>query len=168
MGPAGSGKSTVAADVAGKRGEKVALFLFDEHLGTMLARSKGVTIDPSTPLAEGLLTIQAIDPMEPSPGKFTHLVRTSVARSATLMVIDSLTGDTINYMADKVVHLRYYGHRGGDRRALSVFKRRAGPHERTKHAIEFSAEAMTIGPPMQKLSSVLKGAPVLASKQEHH
>jgi len=95
MGPAGSGKSTVAAqfaDAAGKRGEKVAMFLFDEHLGTMLARSEGVGMDLAAHLSAGSLTVQAIDPMELSPGKFTHLVRTSVEQGATVIVIDSLTG----------------------------------------------------------------------------
>lgn len=217
MGPAGSGKSTLAAqfaDAAGKRGEKVAVFSFDEHLGTMLARSEGVGMNLSTPLADGSLTIQAIDPMELSPGKFTHLVRMSVERGATMIVIDSLTGymtamgdqgqltlqirnllsflaesnvatvlisvqhgllgaanaqaENVSYIADNVVHLRYYEHRGEVRRALSVFKRRAGRHERTIRDIGFSAAGMSIGPPVRSFSSVLEGAPALEAEQEHN
>ena len=210
MGPAGSGKSTLAtqfADAAAKRGEKVAMYLFDEHLGTLFARSQGLGMDLSAPLSEGLLTIQTIDPMELSPGKFAHLVRRSVERGATMIVIDSLTGymtsmgdqgqltlqirnllsylaksnvatlmvsvqhglldavdaqgENISYIADNVVLLRYYEHRADVRRALSVFKRRAGPHERTIRDIEFSSAGIRVGPPLAQFRGVLRGEPVL-------
>ncbi|MDP2228009.1 MAG: ATPase domain-containing protein, partial [Moraxellaceae bacterium] len=216
MGPAGSGKSTLATQfgvAAAQRGEKVAMYLFDEHLGTMFARSQGVGMDISTPLADGLLTIQAIDPMELSPGKFAHLVQTSVEQGATMIVIDSLTGymtsmgdeghltlqvrnllsylaerdvatvlisvqhgllsaadaqgENISYIADNVVLLRYYEHRGDVRRALSVFKRRAGPHERTIRDIDFSADGISVGPPLTQFRGVLRGEPVLESGQDY-
>ena len=215
MGPAGSGKSTLAtqfAVAAGKRGEKVAMFLFDEHLGTLFARSQGVGMDLETQLSAGLLTAQPIDPMELSPGKFAHLVQTSVEQGATMVVIDSLTGymtsmgdqghltlqirnllsylaeknvatvlisvqhgllgvvdaqgENISYIADNVVLLRYYEHRGDVRRALSVFKRRAGPHERTIRDIEFSPTGMIVGPPLTQFRGVLSGEPVLDSGQD--
>src|SRR6056297_2348814 len=60
MGPAGSGKSTMAAqfaDAAGKRGEKVAMYLFDEHLDTVMARSDGIGLDTAAQLSGGSLTI---------------------------------------------------------------------------------------------------------------
>jgi len=66
-----------------------------------------------------------------------------------------------------VVHLRYYEHRGEVRRALSVFKRRAGRHERTIRDIEFAAGGMCIGPPVRNFRSVLESAPVLEAEQEH-
>jgi len=215
MGPAGSGKSTLATQfvfAAGNRGEKAAMYLFDEHLGTMLARCHGLGIDLSAPLSEGSLTIQAIDPMELSPGKFAHLVQKSVERGATMIVIDSLTGymtsmgdqghltlqirnmlsylaernvatllvsvqhgllgaadaqgENISYIADNVVLLRYYEHRGDVRRALSVFKRRAGPHERTIRDINFSPAGIGVGPPLSQFRGVLRGEPVLEAGQE--
>lgn len=216
MGPAGSGKSTMAtqfAVMAEKRGEKIAMFLFDEHLGTMLARSQGMGMDLSAPLSRGSLTIQAIDPMELTPGKFAHLVRASVEQGASMIVIDSLTGymtsmgdqghltlqirnllsylaekdvatllisvqhgllgaadaqgENISYIADNVVLLRYYEHRGDVRRALSVFKRRAGPHERTIRDIEFSSAGIAVGPPLKQFRGVLSGEPVLESRQDN-
>ena len=215
MGPAGSGTSTLATQfvfAAGNRGEKAAMYLFDEHLGTMLARCHGLGIDLSAPLSEGSLTIQAIDPMELSPGKFAHLVQKSVERGATMIVIDSLTGymtsmgdqghltlqirnmlsylaernvatllvsvqhgllgaadaqgENISYIADNVVLLRYYEHRGDVRRALSVFKRRAGPHERTIRDINFSPAGIGVGPPLSQFRGVLRGEPVLEAGQE--
>ncbi len=215
MGPAGSGKSTLAAqfaDAANKRGERVAMYLFDEHLGTVLARSRGVGLDTAAHLSGGLLMIQAIDPMELSPGKFAHLVRMSVEQGATMVVIDSLTGymtsmgdsvsltlqirnllsylaeknvatllisvqhglftsadapgANISYIADNVVLFRYYEHRGDVRRALSVFKRRAGQHERTIRDIEFSPAGINVGPPLTRLRGVLGGTPEFDSTPE--
>lgn len=208
MGPAGSGKSTMAAqfaDAAGKRGEKVAMYLFDEHLDTVMARSNGIGLDTAAQLSGGSLTIQAIDPMEMSPGKFAHLVRTSVDEGATMVVIDSLTGyvtsmgdfvsltlqirnllsylaeknvaallisvqhglfgatdalgGNISYIADNVVLFRYFEHKGDVRRALSVFKRRAGKHERTIREIDFSPAGINIGPPLTEFRGVLRGTP---------
>lgn len=216
MGPAGSGKSTLATQfalAAAKRGEKVAMFLFDEHLGTLFARSEGVGMDLGAPMSEGLLTIQPIDPMELSPGKFAHLVQESVEEGATMVVIDSLTGymtsmgdqghltlqirnllsylaernvatvlisvqhgllgvadaqgENISYIADNVVLMRYYEHRGDVRRALSVFKRRAGPHERTIRDISFSPTGISVGPPLTQFRGVLRGEPVLESGQDN-
>ena len=196
---------------AGMRGEKVAMFLFDEHLGTLFARSKGIGMDLTASVSEGLLTVQAIDPMELSPGKFAHLVQSSVGQGASMIVIDSLTGymtsmgdqghltlqirnllsflaernvatvlvsvqhgllgaadaqgENLSYIADNVVLLRYYEHRGDVRRALSVFKRRAGPHERTIRDIEFSRSGIGVGPPLTQFRGVLSGEPVLESGQ---
>ena len=208
MGPAGSGKSTLAAqfaDAAGKRGEKVAMYLFDEHLETVMARSAGIGLDTAAQLSGGSLTIQAIDPMEMVPGKFAHLVRKSVEQGATMVVIDSLTGyvtsmgdfvsltlqirnllsylaernvatllisvqhglfgatdalgGNISYIADNVILFRYFEHQGDVRRALSVFKRRAGRHERTIREIDFSPAGINIGPPLTEFRGVLRGTP---------
>lgn len=214
LGPAGSGKSTLAtqfAVAAGERGEKVAMFLFDEHLSTLYARSEGVGMNLEKPLSEGLLSVQAIDPMELSPGKFAHLVQRAVEAGATLILIDSLTGymtsmgdqgqltlqirnllsylagqnvatvlvsvqhgllgaadapgENLSYIADNVLVLRYFEHRGMVRRALSVFKRRAGPHERTIREIDFSRDGISVGPPLAQLRGVLSGEPVLDARQ---
>ena len=48
IGPAGTGKSLIAmtmAVAAVKRGERAALFIFDEELGLLFTRSKGMGID---------------------------------------------------------------------------------------------------------------------------
>jgi circadian clock protein KaiC len=61
LGPAGTGKSTVAtqfATAATARGERVAMFLFDENLGTFRSRSRklGLAVDQS--LAQGSISVQ--------------------------------------------------------------------------------------------------------------
>ena len=71
MGPAGSGKSSLAVQyalAAARRGERAALFTFDESLGTLLARSAGLGMDLRDYLAQGWITVQQVDPAELSPG----------------------------------------------------------------------------------------------------
>jgi circadian clock protein KaiC len=96
IGPAGSGKSTVAvqyAVAAAERGEKAVIFAFDESSGTLEARAKGLGIRVPEMLAGGLLTLRQIDPAEMSPGEFAFRVQQAVDQDmARVVVIDSLNG----------------------------------------------------------------------------
>jgi circadian clock protein KaiC len=95
MGPPGSGKSTIAiqyAAAANQRGDHAAAFLFDETKAAMLARSAGIGTHIKEGLGGGELAIQQIDPAAISPGEFADMVRSSVARGARVVVIDSLNG----------------------------------------------------------------------------
>ena len=96
LGPAGTGKSLLVlqyAVAAMRRGEKVSMFIFDEELGTLLRRSKGVGVDLEAFIKDGLLSISQVDAAEMSPGQFSHRVRQSVEeRGAGIVVIDSLNG----------------------------------------------------------------------------
>lgn len=95
-GPAGAGKTTLAlqyVDAACKRGERAAIFEFDERVGTMLARSRAMNIDLQAHIDADLLCVQQIDPAEMPPGEFAWLIRNEVERkNARLIVIDSLDG----------------------------------------------------------------------------
>lgn len=96
IGPAGSGKSTIAmqyAMAAARREELVAYYAFDENLGTMITRAKGIGFDIDTHLESGKLQLRQIDPAELSPGEFTHQVCRAVeSDNARMVVIDSLNG----------------------------------------------------------------------------
>jgi circadian clock protein KaiC len=96
LGPAGSGKSLVAAQVAAAaagRGESVAMFLFDEGIGTFMRGTAGIGIDLRPHIDAGRVTIHAINPAELSPGRFVHVVRDAVEqRDARVVLIDSLNG----------------------------------------------------------------------------
>lgn len=95
MGPAGSGKSSLAVQfvwAALQRGERAAIYLFDEHLPTLLKRSAGMGNDVGPAAAEGRLELRQVNPLELSPGKFSQIVRTAVDGGAGLVVIDSLSG----------------------------------------------------------------------------
>lgn len=96
LGPAGTGKSLFAinfAVAAIARGEKAALFIFDEELGLLFDRMKKLDIDLEALQAEGHLFIEQIDAAELSPGEFAARVRRSVTeQNIQTVVIDSLNG----------------------------------------------------------------------------
>lgn len=96
MGPAGSGKSTVAvqyAVAAAMRGEKAVIFAFDETIQTLAARAAGLGIPVSAMLKSGRLTVRQIDPAEMSPGEFAFRVQQAAeVEEARVVVIDSLNG----------------------------------------------------------------------------
>lgn len=96
VGAAGVGKSSLAlgyAVAACERGEQVAFFVFDENIGTLLARGRALGLDIEPWIDQGLLHLQQVDPAELSPGEFTAAVRHSVeAQGSQLVIIDSLNG----------------------------------------------------------------------------
>ena len=96
IGPAGSGKSSVAAQFAASaagRGEHAAVFIFDEIRETYIARAEGIGTEMSQFLDKGLISIQQVDPAELAPGEFAHAVRACVDNDgARVVVIDSLNG----------------------------------------------------------------------------
>jgi circadian clock protein KaiC len=96
LGPAGTGKSLMAIHFiasAIQRGEKAALFAFDEELGLLFDRTLGIGIDLKAMVDSGGLLIQQVDAAELSPGEFTAQVRDCVdAKGIKTVVIDSLNG----------------------------------------------------------------------------
>jgi len=95
LGAAGTGKSTIAlqfAAMAGRRGQRAAVFSFDEGIPTMMARCEGLGIPLQAMADKGLLRLQQIDPAELSPGEFMQLVREVSVNGTNLVVIDSLNG----------------------------------------------------------------------------
>jgi circadian clock protein KaiC len=96
LGPAGTGKSLIAvtfAIAAVKRGERAALFIFDEELGLLFDRMKNMGIDMQALQNDGSLVIEQIDAAELSPGEFAHRVcRTVDTKDIKTVIIDSLNG----------------------------------------------------------------------------
>jgi circadian clock protein KaiC len=96
LGPAGTGKSLIAitfAMAAIARGEKAALFVFDEELGLLFERMKGLGIELEKLRDSGQLLIVQIDAAELSPGEFAHQVcRTVDTHGVKTVIIDSLNG----------------------------------------------------------------------------
>lgn len=96
LGPAGTGKSLLAiqfalASVA--RGERAALFVFDEEIGLLFDRTRAMGHDLQALQEEGKLFIEQVDAAELSPGEFAHRVRVCVDEHAIkTVVIDSLNG----------------------------------------------------------------------------
>ena len=96
LGPAGLGKSLIGfqfAAAAINRGEKAALFAFDEELGLLFRRTKAMGIDLEASHEEGKLIVEQVDAAELSPGEFSHRVRRFVEDNAVqTVIIDSLNG----------------------------------------------------------------------------
>lgn len=96
LGPAGTGKSLFTinfAVAAVERGEKAALFVFDEELGLLYARMKGLGVDLEAMREAGSLIVEQVDAAELSPGEFANRVRRCVSeQDIRTVVIDSLNG----------------------------------------------------------------------------
>ena len=96
LGPAGSGKSLLTltfVKAAVARGEKAAVFVFDEELGLLFDRALGLGIDLQAMVDNKDLVIEQVDAAEVTPGEFSERVRRCVSQySAKTVVIDSLNG----------------------------------------------------------------------------
>ncbi|BAT60536.1 circadian clock protein kinase KaiC [Variibacter gotjawalensis] len=96
IGPAGAGKSLLALTFiksAVARGETAAMFVFDEELGLLFDRAKGLDIDLQAMVDQKRLHIEQVDAAELSPGEFSQRVRRCVEqRGAQTVVLDSLNG----------------------------------------------------------------------------
>jgi circadian clock protein KaiC len=96
LGPAGTGKSLLMMTFvksAVDRGESAAMFVFDEELGLLFNRARGLGIDIQAMVDTGRLVIEQIDAAELTPGEFSERVRTCVEKyGARTIVIDSLNG----------------------------------------------------------------------------
>jgi circadian clock protein KaiC len=119
LGPAGTGKSTLAsqyADAALRRKDRVVWFSFDETLEVFLTRTRGqgLNLDDSQNFM-----LRQIDPAELTPGEFAQTCRDQVEKhDARLLVIDSLNGYLIAMPEDRflILHLHellsYLGQQG--------------------------------------------------------
>lgn len=96
LGPAGCGKSNVASQyavAAAAKGDKVALFCFDETVITLRARTRSLGLPLETFIDSKMVEIRQVDPAELTPGHFVHEVRLAVEeRGARVVIIDSLNG----------------------------------------------------------------------------
>ncbi len=96
LGPSGTGKSLLMLTFvqgAVARGEKAAMFVFDEELGLLFDRALGLGIDLQAMVDSGELMVEQVDAAELTPGEFSERVRRTVEEGgARTVVIDSLNG----------------------------------------------------------------------------
>jgi circadian clock protein KaiC len=146
VGAAGSGKSTLATQfviAAARRGQRSAMFIFDESVHTLLSRSASLGLDLRGAIADDLVTVQQVDPAEMSPGELAHSIRQTVEeRHVAVIVIDSLNG-YLNAMPDE--------------RYLIIQL-----HELLSYLNQYSVATMLIGAHQGMIGSQMK-APVDAS-----
>ena len=208
LGPAGSGKSSVAvqyAVAAAERGDTAVLFLFDERRATVYERTRALGVDLQKHVESGRIVLQQVDPAEMGPGEFTHNVRACVEElGATVIVLDSLNGYEhampneklltiqmhellaflgnkgvttilvmaqhgmvgsmqapvdVSYLADSVLLLRYFEAAGRIRKAISMLKKRSGPHENAIRELSLGTGGLRVGEPLERFKGVLTGVP---------
>ena len=96
LGPAGVGKTTLAvqfAVTAAARGQRCAIFTFDETADLLLERTVDIGLPLRQYVDQGLTSLRQVDPAELSPGQFAHLIRETVEQDGVeLVIIDSLNG----------------------------------------------------------------------------
>ena len=209
MGPAGTGKSIIASQfvmAAADRGERSAMYIFDERIQTLLGRAQGLGLDLKRQFDRGLVEIRQIDPAEMTSGEFSHLVCQAIdQRGVRLVVIDSLAGYAnampserlltlylhellsylshrsitvllvmaqhglpgtdrhtpfdLSYIADTVLLFHVFEYGGELCKAVSVYKRRSGPHERTLRELHFGPEGILVGEPLRQFRGIVTGVP---------
>jgi circadian clock protein KaiC len=96
LGPAGAGKSLLVltfVQSALDRGERAAMFVFDEELGLLIDRADGLGVDLQKMINSKQLIIEQVDAAELSPGEFSQRVRHCVeVHGVRTVVVDSLNG----------------------------------------------------------------------------
>ena len=75
------------------------------------------------------------------------------------MVGEMKTPVDLTYLADTVVLLRYFEAFGRVHRAISVLKKRTGPHENTIREFTIGRNGIVVGPVLEKFHGVLRGVP---------
>ncbi len=111
MGPAGTGKSVLAAQyatAAAARGERVAIFAFDELRLIAIRRADALGMNLSGWIERGQVIVQQIDPAEMGPGKFSDRVQGLVREGVSLIVIDSLNGYLQSMPAERYMYIHLH------------------------------------------------------------
>jgi circadian clock protein KaiC len=96
IGPAGAGKSSIAAHYAvcaAERGERVVVLLFDENLHTYVQRAEDLGLRMQEQIRSGNIVLRHVDAAEISPGEMAHTICTmSEKEGFQVVIIDSLNG----------------------------------------------------------------------------
>ncbi|WP_263419696.1 ATPase domain-containing protein [Terriglobus albidus] len=71
----------------------------------------------------------------------------------------------VSYLADTVLLFRYFERAGSIRQALSVVKKRSGPHEHTIRELTFRRGEIKVGPPLHEFEGVLSGIPTFTGSK---
>jgi circadian clock protein KaiC len=208
MGPAGSGKSTIAmmfTHAAAVRGQRVSYYAFDESVQILRNRAQEMEIDFDPHIASGRIALSQIDPAQIPPGELADNIVRAVERDKTqVIVLDSLNGYVnampsedylylhlhelltylnqqgvltimilaqhglvgpmgapvdVSYLADTVVLTRFFEARGAVKKAISVIKKRSGPHENTLRELTMTKRGIELGKPLAEFEGVLTGVP---------
>src|SRR6185437_1750471 len=161
------------------------------------------------------INVVHLDPAEMSPGEFIEVVRQTVDRENTrIIVIDSLNGflqampgeqflplhlhelltylnhrgvvtlmilaqagmigsamqspADVSYLADNILVLRYFETQGEVRQAISMIKKRSGPHEHSIRELRLGPDRIFVGETLKEFHGVLSGIPAVVGQSNGH
>lgn len=70
----------------------------------------------------------------------------------------------VSYLADNILVLRYFEAQGEVRQAISMIKKRSGPHEHTIRELRLGNNAIWVGEPLTHFHGVLTGIPAIVGQ----
>lgn len=112
LGPAGIGKSTMTmmyVCAAAKKGERSAVYLFDEGLETLYKRTSAIGLDVKGYVEKGLITVRQIKLAELTPGELAYLISQEVEENDTrVVVIDSVNGYLMATPQDRFLMMQFH------------------------------------------------------------
>jgi circadian clock protein KaiC len=73
----------------------------------------------------------------------------------------------MSFLADNVFLLRFFEAGGRVRKALTMVKRRTGPHETSIRELRVETGALRLSEPLTEFSGVLSGVPVYTGSGQH-
>ncbi|MGF6900205.1 circadian clock protein KaiC [Paraburkholderia sp. GAS348] len=177
LGPAGTGKSTfvlqfIAAAIA--RGEKAALFVFDEELGLLFDRTLAMGFDLEAMRDAGNLLIEQVDAAELSPGEFAHRVRERVDHAqAKTVAIDSLNGYQAampqeNALVLHIHELLQYLNRQGATTFLTVAQHGLVGDMKAPVDVTYLADTVILLRYFEALGRVRRAVSIIKKRTGHH
>ncbi len=92
----------------------------------------------------------------------------------TLMVLAQMgmigsamqTPADVSYLADNILVLRYFEAAGEVKQAISMIKKRSGPHEHTIRELRLGPDRIFVGEPLKDFHGVLSGIPALVGQAQ--
>ena len=112
VGPAGSGKSTVASTLAAQAahsGRKALYFAFDEVVSILATRAREIGLEFDSMIEKGMLQLRQIDPAEIAPGELADpIVQAVEVEGVRMVVLDSLNGYVNAMPQEDFLHLHLH------------------------------------------------------------
>jgi circadian clock protein KaiC len=87
------------------------------------------------------------------------VVTLMILAQAGLIGSNMQTPADVSYLADNILVLRYFEAQGEVRQAISMIKKRSGPHEHTIRELRLGPDVIRVGEPLTNFHGVLSGIP---------
>jgi circadian clock protein KaiC len=114
--------------------------------------------------SEHLLGVQLHELLSFLANRGVSIIMTLVQRGVFGAPVDDVA--EVSYLADTVVLLRYFEFHGSVRQAISVVKKRSGPHEHTIRECRVESGGLKVGAPLKDFQGVLTGVPRYSGTEE--